>query len=69
MCSSDLGANETAVVATDPKTVSTFFDTTTFVGAVPNAAGNWTTVWTCNSSFANFGTGNTGNCTSIPVFS
>jgi hypothetical protein len=63
------GANETAVVATDPSAISAFFTATTYVGAVQNAADTWYTQWTCNSSYANFGTGNTGNCTAIPVFS
>ena len=63
------GANETAVVATDPVTLSAFFDTTTYVGAVQNATAAWFTQWTCNSSYASFGTGNTGNCTAVPVFS
>jgi hypothetical protein len=61
------GTNETGVVATDPKTLSTFFDTTTFIGAVQNTAGNWATQWTCNSSYANLGA-NVGNCTAVPVF-
>jgi len=64
------GTNETAVVATNPNTtLSTFFDATTYIGGVQNTAGNWTTQWTCNSAYANFGTGNTGNCTGTPVFS
>ncbi|HEU4651004.1 MAG TPA: hypothetical protein VFS49_06280 [Croceibacterium sp.] len=62
------GANETAVVATDPRTLTTFFDTTTSIGAVQNTAGNWAATWTCNSSYAGFGTGNTGNCTGVPVW-
>jgi hypothetical protein len=62
------GANETAVVATDPRTLTTFFDTTTYIGAVQNAAGNWAATWTCNSSYASFGTGNSGNCTAVPVW-
>jgi hypothetical protein len=63
------GANETAVVATDPNTFAGFFDTTTYIGAVQNASATWFTQWTCNSSYASFGTGNTGNCTALPVFS
>ncbi|WP_159980229.1 MULTISPECIES: hypothetical protein [unclassified Novosphingobium] len=66
------GANENAVVATDPKSLvtgsaATFFDTTTWIGAVRNAADNWYAGWTCNSATANFGTGNSGNCTSLPT--
>src|SRR5690606_32921806 len=63
------GANETALVATDPTTLSAFFDTTTYVGAVQNSNADWFARWTCNSSYANFGAGNTGNCTAVPVFS
>ncbi len=61
------GANEAAVVATDPKTLSSFFDTTTWVGAVRNTADTWYGGWTCNMSYANFGTGNSGSCTSLPT--
>lgn len=61
------GANETAVVATDPKTIDAFFDSTTWIGAVRNAADNWYAGWTCNSATANFGTGNSGDCTSLPT--
>jgi hypothetical protein len=62
------GTNETGVPAVDPKTLSAFFDTTAFIGAVPNTAGNWAAQWTCNSSYANLG-GTLGNCTAVPVFS
>lgn len=41
------GANETAVTAIDAKTVYTFFDTTTYVGAVRNASDTWWQGWTC----------------------
>lgn len=61
------GANETGIVAVDPKTFSAFFDTTTWVGAVRNAADTWYTGWTCNSTTASFGTGNSGNCTTLPT--
>ena len=60
------GANETAVTATDPKTINAFFDTTTWVGAVRNAADTWYAGWTCNSATVNFGTTST-SCTSLPV--
>lgn len=62
------GASETAVVATDPKTLSAFFDTTDFIGAA-RSSDIWWQQWTCNSAYANFGTGNTGACTSLPIFS
>ncbi|MES1985762.1 MAG: hypothetical protein V4461_12485 [Pseudomonadota bacterium] len=61
------GANETAVVATDPKTISAFFDTTTYIGAVKDANDTWYQGWTCNSDTVGFGTGNSGLCTSLPT--
>jgi hypothetical protein len=60
------GANETAVTATDPKTINAFFDTTTWVGAVRNASDTWYQGWTCNTATVSFGTGATA-CTSLPV--
>jgi hypothetical protein len=61
------GANETGIVAFDPKTSAAFFDTTTWIGAVRNASDTWYAGWTCNSSTADFGSGNTGACTSLPT--
>lgn len=61
------GANESGVAATDPKATSAFFDTTTWIGAVRNADDRWYAGWTCNSPQADFGSGNTGACTSIPT--
>jgi len=59
------GANETARTATDPKTVDAGFDTTTYIGAVKDAADTWYAGWTCNSGTASFGA--TGRaCTSVP---
>jgi len=60
------GANETAVTATDPKSAAAFFDTTSWIGAVRNAADTWYAGWTCNSATANFGTSSTA-CTSLPT--
>jgi hypothetical protein len=59
------GANEAAVVATDPKTRDAAFDTTTYVGAVRDANDTWYAAWTCNSATANFGSTSTA-CTSLP---
>ena len=60
------GANETARTATDPKTVDSRFDTTTYVGAVKDPADTWFAGWSCNSATANFGA--TGSaCTSLPL--
>jgi hypothetical protein len=44
------GANETAAVATNPRTIAgsgSFFDEATFVGAFRNATDTWYTGWTC----------------------
>ncbi|MBW8753861.1 MAG: hypothetical protein JF595_06880 [Sphingomonadales bacterium] len=60
------GTGETAVVATDPKTVSSFFDTTTYIGAVKNSTDTWYAGWTCNSGAANLGSTNLA-CTSLPT--
>ena len=59
------GANETARTATDPKTVDAGFETTTYIGAVKDAADTWYAGWTCNSGTANFGTTGTA-CTAVP---
>jgi len=59
------GANETAAVATDPKTLDAAFDTTTYVGAVKDASDTWYAGWTCSSATANFGTTSSA-CTSLP---
>jgi hypothetical protein len=60
------GANETAVVATDPKTEDASFDTTNYIGAVRNAEDTWYAGWTCNSATANFGATSTA-CTTLPA--
>jgi len=63
------GTNETAVVATDPKTVDSFFDTTNWIGAVKDASDTWYAGWTCNSGYAPFDNASNANraCTSLPV--
>jgi hypothetical protein len=61
------GTGEGTIPAIDPKTLSSFFDTTTWIGAVRNASDTWYAGWTCNSAVANFGTGNSGSCTSLPT--
>lgn len=50
----------------DVTTLSSFFDASTFIGAV-NASANWTTGWTCDSAAVTFGN-NTGSCLRLPVF-
>jgi hypothetical protein len=62
------GANETGVVALDPKTISTFFDTTTWIGAVRNASDTWYQGWTCSSGITDFGGVNAGPCSALPTF-
>jgi hypothetical protein len=62
------GANETAVTAFNASTLSSFFDVTTYVGAVRDANDTWYAGWTCNSATANLGTSVTGLCTSLPTF-
>ncbi len=61
------GASETAVTAFDASTFDAFFDKTTYIGAVKDATDTWYKSWTCNSSTADFGTGNSGLCTSLPT--
>lgn len=73
------GANETAVSPFDASTLNnftfngilvtpaSFFDKTTYIGAVKDATDNWYKLWTCNSSTADFGSGNSGLCTSLPT--
>ena len=41
------GANETAVVPANAASLYSFFQTTTYIGAVRNAADTWFTGWTC----------------------
>lgn len=62
------GANETAVVATNPVPFSAFFAATTYIGAVRDANDTWYQGWTCNSATATFGMSATGLCTSLPTF-
>lgn len=61
------GSNETGVVAFDVSGLGAFFSATTYVGAVKDANDKWWSGWTCNSTAANFGTGNSGACTSLPT--
>lgn len=44
------GANETAVTPVNAASVYSFFTTTTYIGAVQNAADTWYTGWTCGLS-------------------
>ncbi len=60
------GANETARTAVDPKTYDAALDTTTYVGAVKDAADTWYRGWTCDSVTATFNT-TASLCTSLPT--
>jgi hypothetical protein len=62
------GANETAVLATNPNTFNTFLTNTTYIGAVKDANDGWYSGWTCNSATAALGTSVTGLCTSLPTY-
>jgi hypothetical protein len=71
------GANETAIVSTNPttfanfsSTVQSFFTPTDYIGAVKDgsAGSAWYAGWTCNSSTATLGTSLTGLCTSLPTY-
>ncbi len=61
------GSNETGVAVFNANGLSSFFSTVTYIGAVKDAADTWFAGWTCNSATANFGTANSGLCTSLPV--
>ncbi len=62
------GTNEDAVVAYNPASLSSFFTTPTKIGAAWTGNTSWYTGWTCNSATAGFGAGNTGLCTTLPIF-
>ena len=61
------GTNETAVTPFNATSLSSFFSTTTYIGAVQNSSDTWYQNWTCNSSTVSFGSAN-GDCTRIPVY-
>lgn len=63
------GANEDAVVPTDPTPLSSFFSATPtpyHIGVAWSGNTSWYTGWTCNSSTANFGAASSA-CTSLPT--
>ncbi|MFP5328539.1 MAG: hypothetical protein ACLGHC_00150 [Alphaproteobacteria bacterium] len=55
------GANENAVPATDPTTLSSFFTPVTYIGAVRDANDNWWRGWTCGLA------SNEMSCLAIPA--
>lgn len=52
----------------DATSLSSFFDTTSFIGAV-SASNDWTQGWTCNMALLDFGPNTTGSCLTLPVYS
>jgi len=60
------GTNENAVTVFDPTVFSSFFTLPTNIGAVYPGNETWVQGWTCNSSFANFGS--VSDCTSLPIY-
>ena len=62
------GATETAVTAFNASSISSYFDATTYIGAVRDANDLWYAGWTCNSATAALGTSVTGLCTSLPTY-
>lgn len=60
------GATETAITPFNAKGFDSYFDTTTYIGAVKDASDTWYRNWTCNSATADFG-GTGGLCTSLPT--
>ena len=55
------GANENQVVATNPTSISSFFQAAGYIGAVRDAADQWFIGWTCGLGFT------TPACTTSPV--
>ncbi len=61
------GANENGVTAFDATARSSFFTTSTFIGAIESDLAATFGDWTCNSATMDFGSA-TGDCTSLPVY-
>lgn len=61
------GSNETGVPAFAATGLGAFFASAAYIGAVKDSADTWYAGWTCNSATANFGSGNSGACTSLPT--
>ncbi len=64
------GTGENAVAAFNANTLSTFFETTTFIGTANDAAAATSRFggWTCSSSIQTF-TNSPNQCTRLPVYS
>ncbi|HEY9234940.1 MULTISPECIES: hypothetical protein [Phenylobacterium] len=61
------GSNEMGVAAFNVSGLGSAFTAVTHIGGVKDSTDTWYAGWTCNSSTANFGSGNTGLCTSLPT--
>ena len=62
------GANENGFTPIfDAASVSSFFTTRTYIGAIPSEAQNWAEGWTCNSAVVVLGSDNTGSCNTLPT--
>ncbi|EIZ79910.1 hypothetical protein WSK_1505 [Novosphingobium sp. Rr 2-17] len=60
------GANESAVTAyASIKSLSSYFDTVTYIGAVSGSSDTWYKTWTCDNATASLGSGKT--CTTLPT--
>jgi hypothetical protein len=59
------GANEAAVTAFAASTLGSFFENTTYIGAVRDANDTWYRGWTCDSGYAPFGSNSL--CTALPA--
>jgi hypothetical protein len=60
------GANETGVTAFDVTTLSSFFSSAPYIGAVRDSSDTWYAGWTCNSGAANFGA-TSQSCLLLPI--
>jgi hypothetical protein len=61
------GSNETGVPSFNVTSLGSFFTAVIYIGAVSGSSDTWFQGWTCNSATANFGSGNSGACTSLPT--
>ncbi|MEO1488508.1 MAG: hypothetical protein AAFR88_03590 [Pseudomonadota bacterium] len=61
----DFFFDASGTTVTDPTSLSSFFSTTDFVGAISSAADTRFQGWTCDSATIDFGSGN--NCSSLPI--
>lgn len=60
------GTAENAVAGFNATSLSAYFDATTYIGAVRNAADNWYAGWACNTATVSFGP-TSSLCTTLPT--